>query len=32
VPSPSGKVSFERKKNIALPRLVPIPHLEHWPV
>jgi hypothetical protein len=31
-PSPSGKVSFQRKKNTAL-RLCPrVPHSAHWPV
>jgi hypothetical protein len=31
-PSPSGKVSSERKKNIAFRRRPRPPHPEHWPV
>ena len=31
-PSPSGKVSFGRKKNTALRRCPRAPHLRHWPV
>ena len=31
-PSPSGNVSFERKKNTALRRRARAPHSGHWPV
>jgi hypothetical protein len=31
-PSASGQVSFERKKNTALPGSPQTPHLDHWPV
>ena len=30
-PSPSGEVSFERKKNTALRCWPPAPRSEHWP-
>jgi len=31
-PSPSGKISFERKKNTPLRCQPPAPQSEHWPV
>ena len=31
-PSPSGKVSFQRKKNTALRRCPRAPHSRHWPI
>jgi hypothetical protein len=31
-PSPSGKISFERKKNTAFDPHARLPHSKHWPV